>query len=163
MRTAVLMALAISLSLCYAQVREVAVGNFFFRDAYSNTSETVIDVGMTVRWVWQAGSHTTTRTNTVSWDAPINSNNCCRSFEFTFTTQGDYPYYCTPHRSFMTGVVKVRIPGDVDFSECVDDADLLAVLFHFGATGPRYQDVNYDGVVDDADLLIVLFNFGSGC
>ena len=63
----------------------------------------------------------------------------------------------------MRGVVKVRIPGDVDFDGCIDDADLLAVLFSFGATGPRYQDVNYDGVVDDADLLTVLFRFGNGC
>ncbi len=53
--------------------------------------------------------------------------------------------------------------GDVDGSGCVDDADLLAVLFAFGATGLNPADVNCDAVVDDADLLIVLFNFGSGC
>ncbi len=28
---------------------------------------------------------------------------------------------------------------------------------------PRRGDVNRDGCVDDADLLVVLFNFGSGC
>jgi probable HAF family extracellular repeat protein len=55
--------------------------------------------------------------------------------------------------------------GDVDANGCVDDADLLAVLFAFGNTGSNLGrvDVNCDGVVDDADLLIVLFNFGSGC
>jgi probable HAF family extracellular repeat protein len=55
--------------------------------------------------------------------------------------------------------------GDVDRNGCVDDADLLAVLFAFGNLGSNLGrvDVNYDGVVDDADLLIVLFNFGSGC
>lgn len=53
--------------------------------------------------------------------------------------------------------------GDVDGSGCVDDADLLAVLFAFGATGLNPADVNCDSIVDDADLLIVLFNFGSGC
>jgi probable HAF family extracellular repeat protein len=55
--------------------------------------------------------------------------------------------------------------GDVDANGCVDDADLLAVLFAFGSTGSNLGrvDVNCDGVVDDADLLIVLFNFGSGC
>jgi hypothetical protein len=52
--------------------------------------------------------------------------------------------------------------GDVDGNGCVDDADLLAVLFAFGGSGGA-EDVNCDGVVDDADLLIVLFNFGSGC
>ena len=55
--------------------------------------------------------------------------------------------------------------GDVDGNGCVDDADLLAVLFAFGSTGSNLGrvDVNCDGVVDDADLLQVLFNFGSGC
>jgi probable HAF family extracellular repeat protein len=55
--------------------------------------------------------------------------------------------------------------GDVDANGCVDDADLLAVLFAFGNTGSNLGrvDVNCDGVVDDADLLQVLFNFGSGC
>jgi hypothetical protein len=57
----------------------------------------------------------------------------------------------------------VPTPGDVDDNGCVDDADLLQVLFAFGATGPNDADVNCDQVVDDADLLIVLFNFGTGC
>jgi hypothetical protein len=54
--------------------------------------------------------------------------------------------------------------GDVDGNGCVDDADLLAVLFAFGNSGSGLdEDVNCDGTVDDADLLEVLFNFGSGC
>ncbi|CUU11145.1 hypothetical protein GBSOP10_109946 [Armatimonadetes bacterium GBS] len=53
--------------------------------------------------------------------------------------------------------------GDADGSGCVDDADLLTVLFAFGATGANPADVNCDATVDDADLLVVLFNFGSGC
>jgi len=52
--------------------------------------------------------------------------------------------------------------GDVNGDGCVDDADLLVVLFNFGNAGGQ-GDVNSDGIVDDADLLIVLFNFGSGC
>ncbi|MFQ3610154.1 MAG: hypothetical protein SNJ72_01540 [Fimbriimonadales bacterium] len=52
--------------------------------------------------------------------------------------------------------------GDVNGDGCVDDADLLQVLFAFGGSDPD-ADVNSDGIVDDADLLIVLFNFGSGC
>ncbi|MFQ3611074.1 MAG: hypothetical protein SNJ72_06195 [Fimbriimonadales bacterium] len=55
--------------------------------------------------------------------------------------------------------------GDVNRDFCVDDADLLAVLFAFGNTGSNHGrvDVNCDETVDDADLLVVLFNFGSGC
>jgi hypothetical protein len=56
------------------------------------------------------------------------------------------------------------VPGDVDGNGCVDDADLLAVLFAFGCSADcGAEDLNGDGVVDDADLLMVLFNFGSGC
>ncbi len=55
-------------------------------------------------------------------------------------------------------------PGDVNGDGCVDDADLLAVLFAFGQSGSDLpEDVTGDGIVDDADLLLVLFNFGSGC
>jgi len=56
--------------------------------------------------------------------------------------------------------------GDTNGDGCVDDADLLAVLFAFGSAGTgdtRHEDINKDGIVDDADLLTVLFNFGSGC
>jgi hypothetical protein len=54
--------------------------------------------------------------------------------------------------------------GDVNLDGCVDDADLLQVLFAFGRTGAGLpEDINCDQVVDDADLLIVLFNFGNGC
>jgi hypothetical protein len=53
--------------------------------------------------------------------------------------------------------------GDVNGDGCVDDADLLAVLFAFGSAGARAEDVNGDNQVDDADLLIVLFAFRQGC
>jgi hypothetical protein len=40
----------------------------------------------------------------------------------------------------------------VNCDRCVDDADLLQVLFNFGGDDPN-SDINGDGVVDDADLL----------
>jgi hypothetical protein len=61
-------------------------------------------------------------------------------------------------------LARIGLPsGDASFDGCVDDADLLAVLFVFGQTGDLPEDVNDDGVVDDADLLQVLLNFRSGC
>lgn len=56
--------------------------------------------------------------------------------------------------------------GDTDGNGCIDDADLLSVLFAFGGQGTgytRHEDINRDGIVDDADLLIVLNEFGGGC
>lgn len=77
---------------------------------------------------------------------------------------------CTPlipacARAFSLQVASyggARLEGDVDCNGCVDDADLLAVLFAFGGSGGA-EDLNGDGTVDDADLLTVLFAFGSGC
>ncbi|MCX7993896.1 MAG: hypothetical protein N2651_09540, partial [Fimbriimonadales bacterium] len=55
-------------------------------------------------------------------------------------------------------------PGDANGDQCVDDADLLAVLFSFGAQGQNLPaDFDEDGRIDDADLIIVLLNFGAGC
>jgi hypothetical protein len=59
-------------------------------------------------------------------------------------------------------IARVGPEGDVNGDGCVDDADLLIVLFNFGNAGGQ-GDVNNDDIVDDADLLIVLFNFGAGC
>ncbi len=57
-----------------------------------------------------------------------------------------------------------RQPGDVDGNSCVDDSDLLRVLFAFGQSGTGLaEDLNLDGAVDDGDLLIGLFHFGEGC
>jgi len=56
------------------------------------------------------------------------------------------------------------LQGDVNRDGCVDDSDLLAVLFAFGNTGLSLpEDVNMDSVVDDGDMLMVLFQFGAGC
>ena len=61
-------------------------------------------------------------------------------------------------------LLDTRVAGDVDGNGCVDDADLLHVLFAFGQSGSGLpEDINGDRIVDDADLLLVLFNFGRGC
>jgi hypothetical protein len=66
------------------------------------------------------------------------------------------------HYAMNTNTLPVQ--GDVDGNGCVDDSDLIAVLFAFGRAQPLLpEDVNLDGVVDDADLTIVLFDFGRGC
>lgn len=54
--------------------------------------------------------------------------------------------------------------GDVNLDGCIDDADLIELLFAFGQTGDTGRaDVNCDGIVDDADLIVLMFNFGVGC
>jgi hypothetical protein len=64
----------------------------------------------------------------------------------------------------VAGVIFNLINGDVDGNDCIDDNDLLSLLFAFGQTGPNLPaDLNGDESVDDVDLLIVLFSFGNGC
>lgn len=165
-RTLTFALLCFAFSIVWSDTRTVEVGLNFslsFRDTFSLNTTTVIDQGDTVLWQWISGSHTTS-SNTGLWNANLNSVN--RTFSRVFNTIGTFPYQCAPHGSCcqMIGTVRVRLPGDVDFSGCVDDSDLLAVLFAFGQTGRNINaDLNYDQVVDDADLLKVLFRFGDGC
>jgi len=66
------------------------------------------------------------------------------------------------HYAMNTDMLPLQ--GDVDGNGCVDDGDLIAVLFVFGSTrlfAP--EDLNLDGIVNDADLLLVLLSFGNGC
>jgi Ca2+-binding EF-hand superfamily protein len=54
--------------------------------------------------------------------------------------------------------------GDVDGDGCVDDGDLLEVLFSFGEVGMNLRgDLDGDGMVGESDLLEVLLHFGEGC
>ncbi|MCX7952674.1 MAG: hypothetical protein N2654_03460 [Deltaproteobacteria bacterium] len=74
--------------------------------------------------------------------------------------------YIPPRRDYRVygfrGIPVGSCGADVDCSGCVDDSDLLRVLFSFGSNDPN-NDPNRDGVVDDGDLLMVLFSFGQGC
>ncbi|MDW8105857.1 MAG: hypothetical protein RMK45_00090 [Armatimonadota bacterium] len=56
--------------------------------------------------------------------------------------------------------------GDTNGDGCINNTDLLNVLFAFGTPGTgytRHEDINKDGIVNNADLLTVLLNFGHGC
>ncbi|MDW8106375.1 MAG: hypothetical protein RMK45_02735 [Armatimonadota bacterium] len=70
----------------------------------------------------------------------------------------------TPASPRMEALFMTSPPrADVTLDCCVNNADLLAVLFAFGSEGELLEDTNLDGVVNNADLLAVLFNFGQGC
>ncbi len=64
----------------------------------------------------------------------------------------------------LTPEQRSPLHGDVTRDGCVNDQDLMQVLFTFGQTGSQLPaDLDHNGVVEDADLLEVLMNFGSGC
>jgi len=99
-------------------------------------------------------------------DNPTNYNHTAPNECYDYTYNGLCPLL--PNVTIWGGMMAFWVlpctpnGGDVDGNGCVDDADLLRVLFAFGGQGGA-EDTNCDGVVDDADLLEVLFNFGTGC
>lgn len=95
-------------------------------------------------------------------------------FELPVPVGPNEPFYLaiTPNTLWGSTFMTIRaslwaIPvGDVDGNGCVDDGDLLSVLFAFGSdciNTPCAEDMDGNGVVDDSDLLTVLFHFGEGC
>jgi len=56
-------------------------------------------------------------------------------------------------------------PGDINFDDQVNNADLATLLSNFGleVIPGTWGDLNLDGVVNGADLSILLANFGQGC
>src|SRR5216684_1473747 len=80
-----------------------------------NPSSVTIAPGDIVRWVWQGAAHSSTsNTNTGPevWDSGILVTG---TFSHTFTTVGDWPYYCSLHSfpggTVMNGVVHVVAPA----------------------------------------------------
>jgi plastocyanin len=76
------------------------------QDLTFSPSNTTVQVGDTVRWVWTSGSHTTTSisvpTGAATWNSPLTST--VTQFEYKVTVEGTYNYVCTPHASLgMTG------------------------------------------------------------
>jgi hypothetical protein len=60
----------------------------------------------------------------------------------------------------------VTLPGDLDFDNDVDLADLAQLLGHYGTTsGASYEDgdIDGDGDVDLADLAALLGVYGQSC
>lgn len=54
--------------------------------------------------------------------------------------------------------------GDANGDGCVDNTDLLAMLYAFGSEGSSLSaDLDGNGRVDDADWLVMLFGWGEGC
>jgi plastocyanin len=66
-----------------------------------------IAVGDTVTWTFNDGGHTTTARpgQPDRWDSDLKEAGA--TFQKTFTKPGRYQYVCTPHDTFMTGVLVV--------------------------------------------------------
>ncbi len=83
----------------------VTVGDYFFSPA-----NVTINLNDTVQWNWsmsEVAPHSTTSTSMPGlWDSGVHMEPF--SFSHTFTSAGNFPYWCTVHTSFMTGSVTVH-------------------------------------------------------
>ncbi|MFQ3610781.1 MAG: hypothetical protein SNJ72_04710 [Fimbriimonadales bacterium] len=140
-----------------------------YASAYDPTSGSVTLATTAQPMLWSTDLTNVGTSTALQWDddnsTDGNHTAPAECYDYTFNL-------CSPARPIKFGGMTafwvtpqgcVPNGGDVDGNGCVDDADLLAVLFAFGGTGGGPEDVNCDSIVDDADLLEVLFNFGSGC
>jgi plastocyanin len=86
--------------------------DFEFRPA-----ERKVQPGDTVTWNFTDGGHTSTsvRGQPDRWDsAGTGTNSAGESYSHVFNTPGRYQYVCTPHASFMKGVIEVGTDAVVD-------------------------------------------------
>ncbi len=103
---AVLAAMLLFAPAANATIHEIHVGNFFFTPA-----NTVVTQGDTVRWILDAGFHSTTSdpSSPKTWDSG-SSSTVGILFELEFTLAdppGDYPYHCSVHPVSMLDTLHV--------------------------------------------------------
>ena len=92
---------------------DVTVQNFSF------TPQTLtINTGDIVKWTNISGTHNVRANDNSFYSGPAEP--APWEFTHTFTSQGDFPYYCEPHQSMgMTGTIIVQNPSAVNDDEVV--------------------------------------------
>jgi plastocyanin len=92
-------------------VAVTSTGGTQFIDSISGNSTSTIQAGVTIRWIWDTGTHSTTSgpcppcTGDGIWDSGQGSG---ITFDHTFNTAGTFPYFCSVHGAMMTGTVIVN-------------------------------------------------------
>lgn len=109
----------ISSSIILAQTtHDVTVQNFSF-----SPQSLTISVGDIVKWTNISGTH-----NVLANDNSFTSGNpapAIWTYTHTFTSAGNFPYYCEPHLSMgMTGTIIVQNPVSVEDEFVVDQFKL---------------------------------------
>ncbi|MBS1721640.1 MAG: hypothetical protein JSS66_01400 [Armatimonadetes bacterium] len=96
-----------------AKTVTVHVFNFDFGEAPPTHSDPIIEVGDTIKWVIDAGLHSTTSAAGFSenWDSGFLGTG--GQFSHTFTNTGTFPYYCAIHGSDLGGGQVVGMSGKV--------------------------------------------------
>jgi plastocyanin len=94
-----------------AAIRDVTLGDIFFKSSTNNTQNPAIDtvqVGQTVRWTNTGGSHTVQSQGSPSFPNSGTLSTVGATYTFVFGTPGTYQYNCAIHGNAMTGRVVVQ-------------------------------------------------------
>jgi plastocyanin len=99
--------LAVLLALAAAAPAAAAEWTIDVTDFQFTPATRQVEVGDKVVWRFHDGGHTTTSKSgqAEQWDSQLRNGGGL--YEHTFTRPGRYEYVCTPHASFMSGVIEV--------------------------------------------------------
>lgn len=86
----------------HATIHNISIGNFFF-----SPTNTVANVGDTIRWTWVSGSHSTTSdvSSAKVWDSGVKSSGTFDIVILASDGPGPFPYHCTPHAATMKDTI----------------------------------------------------------
>lgn len=103
-------------SILFSQItHDVTVQNFSF-----SPQSLTINTGDIVKWTNISGTHNVRANDNSFYSGPAAP--APWEFTHTFTTAGNFPYYCEPHQSMgMTGTIIVQNPAGVGDEEMLVD------------------------------------------
>ncbi|MDB6035457.1 MAG: hypothetical protein JWM16_5795 [Verrucomicrobiales bacterium] len=152
-----------------ASVTDVQIINYSFQP-----SAVTINLGDSVRWTENDGPFHTTTSSQGLWDADYFDHD--HPFTYAFNQAGNYPYYCIPHSSFMSGSVTVagapNVPPTVSIASPTNGAtlsstNLIAIQANASDTDGSVSQVEFfEGVtslgVDSLTPFSVAVNLAPG-
>jgi len=103
---------ALVASVAHGATANVSITSNRFTDSVSGNSTTTINVGDSVLWTFNGGTHSATSgscaagcTPNGNWDSGIHSSG---TFTHTFAAAGTVSYYCVVHGAMMQGTIVVQ-------------------------------------------------------
>jgi plastocyanin len=92
-------------------IRDVTLGDIFFKSSTNNTQNPAVDtvqVGQVVRWTNTGGGHTVQSQGSPSFPNSGSLSTVGATYTFVFNTPGTYQYNCAIHGNAMTGRIVVQ-------------------------------------------------------